>query len=127
MQSEDKKTGMIMPAFYISFISLGLILFVLVAQSVKIPVYRTFDVSVEKEAGKTYIYFNEKVPVTNAKIYLYVARDENVTGIEEYRYSQTCDAIVLDGEYFENDAKLFADVQISELSLLGYILKGKAE
>lgn len=128
MKSADKKkTGIFMPVFYIAFIVLGLVVFTLVTQSVKIPVYRTFDVSVERGAGTTYINFNESVPVTDTKIYLYVARDEAVTAVEEYQYSQTSDAIILEGEYFEDGAKLSADVQTSEISLLSYLLKGKAE
>ena len=127
MQSKKMGTGLLMPVFYIAFIAVGLLLFILVAQKIKIPVYRTYAVSVNKEAGKTYIDFSEEVPVTDAKIYLYVARDESVTGIDEYKYSETCESIILDGDYFEDGVKMFADIRISEVSLLQYILKGKAE
>jgi len=127
MQSKSKKVFMEFfvrkPFGFVIFLILGTAVFILTANKIQVPVYKTVKACVEKEESGIKLNLRNTRFQKGTPVFLYHARDEHLEKITEYR---------LDGGYIVMDfmdgisvgEEINIDIQTQEVSLLRHIFMG---
>lgn len=111
------------PIFFVTILVLGVLAFLLLSQSIRIPVYHTFDGTIHIEEGKTSVEFIEFYQKENTTLFIYKNRDEYLKEISDYAIE--VNKIVLPEKLaeFKNNEKVKVDAQQEEITLLDMIFR----
>ncbi len=111
------------PIGFILFLCLGVIGFLMVSVTVKIPLYQTMDASIAKEGEKAVLRIGDMDFLSDRPIYVYESREDHLEKIEDYE--RRPGKIVLNGDIAEwkSGSGVKVDVQLGEKSLLEIIFQ----
>ena len=109
------------PIGYLFLLVVAIIVFVWVAYSIQIPIYKTVESSVADETKKVVVQIGDVVPMKNTPLYLYESREKNIEKIFDYEVDEIKHVIKIPNCKFENNEKVNVDIQIRQVSLLEYI------
>lgn len=109
------------PIGYVFVLVVGIIVFVWVAYSIQIPIYKTVESSVVDVTEKVVVQIGDVVPMKNTPLYLYESREKYVEKIFEYEVDEIKHIVKIPNCKFKNYEKINVDIQIRQVSLLEYI------
>lgn len=109
------------PIGYVFLLVAGVIAFVWVACSIKIPIYKTVESPVTVASEKLVIQLGDVVPMKNTPLYLYESREKNIEKIFDYEVDEIKSIVKIPNCEFENNEKVNVDIQTHQVSLLEYI------
>ncbi len=105
------------PVGFVGFAFLGILLFIFLFLSVKIPVYTTVETTLEKSGDVTRAYIDSQTVVEDTPVFFYLNRDDYLEKVTDYTiedgYIKTKE---LGDSFYGKD--IFVDVQTEEKSLL---------
>ena len=110
------------PIGYVFLLVVSIIVFVWVAYSIQIPIYKTVETSVVDETEKIIVQTGDVLPMKNTPLYLYESREKHIEKIFDYEVDEIKHVVKIPNCKFENCEKLNVDIQIQQVSLLEYIL-----
>lgn len=114
----------------ISFVFLlvfGVVIFLIVTNCVKIPVYTPVTTEVDTEKNCILVATAGIQIEQDSPIYLYVSRDEKIEKITTYETDLLNSCIEIYGSEFQGKEDVTADVQTGQMTLLKYILSNQME
>lgn len=114
----------------VSFISLlvfGVVIFSIVTNHVKIPVYTSVKTEVDAEKNCIVVATAGAQMEQDSPIYLYVSRDEKIEKITTYESDPLNSCIEIYGSAFQGKKNVTADVQTGQMTLLKYIVSNQME
>lgn len=109
------------PIGYVFLLVLGIIVFVWVAYSIQIPIYKTIESSVFDATEKVVVQIGDVVPMKNTPLYLYESREKHIEKIFDYEVDEIKHVVKISNCKFKNCEKINVDIQIRQVSLLKYI------
>lgn len=116
------------PIGYVFLLAAGIMVFVWVAYSIQIPIYKTVEAPVESTTENIIVQTGDVVPMKNTPLYLYESRENNMEQIIDYEVDEIKRVVKIPKCKFENCEKINVDIQIQQVSLLEYIFfNGEAQ
>lgn len=111
------------PLGFVLFLMLGVTAFIIVTDSIKIPVYNTVEAYVEKGNDMIRLNLHNQKIQADTPIFLYQSRDDFLEKITEYQLEDGY-IVTDDTGVFLNGEKINIDFQTEEVTLLRHILEG---
>lgn len=111
------------PIFFCLLLAAGVIVFVLLSLNIKVPVYKTYAGTVQKEKDITAIQTKEILPESDDPILLYSNRDSHIEKVTDYDMADNMIFLRNQCEAFSDNEAISVDVMQEKISLFELVFR----